>query len=103
MRENEINKIDVLYLSLGSNYRQRAEYNTILMNMDEVIKENVYIYFKMFIHKKGVEYKDKGNVYEIPHQLNEQIYHLVYSYYFKEIKELEQERDKIMSRYLEQK
>ena len=96
----------MLYLSLERNYRQRAEYNTILMKMDEVIKENVYVWFNMFIRHRDVgwnEVKDNDQTYEIPHELNEQIYHLVHNYFFKEIKELEQERDKIMSRYLEQK
>ena len=102
---NELNKIDYLYLILERNYRQRAEYNTILANMDDVIKENVYVYFKMLIHNRNVgwnEVKHNEQAYEIPHQLNEQIYHLVHNYYFKEIKELEQERDKIMSKWLEQ-
>lgn len=105
MKENEINKIDVLYLSLGRNYSQRAEYSSILAEMDDVIKENVYIWFKMFIRHRNVgwtEVKDNDQTYEIPHQLNEEIYHLVYNYFFKEIKELEQERDKIMSEWLKQ-
>ena len=105
MKENEINKIDVLYLSLGRNYSQRAEYSSILAEMDDVIKENVYIWFKMFIRHRNVgwtEVKDNDQAYEIPHELNEQIYHLVHNYYFKQTKELEQERDKIMSKWLEQ-
>ena len=106
MKENETNKIDSLFLSLERNYSQRAEYSRILANMDDVIKENVYVWFNMLIRHRNVgwdEVKDNDQTYEIPHELNEQIYHLVHNYYFKQIKELEQERDKIMSRYLEQK
>ena len=100
---NEINKIDALWLTLERNGRLRAEYNTILMNMDAVIKENVYVFFKMFIQNRNVGYlevKHNERSYEIPHQLNEQIYHLVHNYYSREIRELEEERDKIMERWL---
>ena len=100
-----MNKIDYLYLALERNYRQRAEYSRILAEMDNVIKENVYVWFKMFIRHRNVgwtEVKDNDQAYEIPHELNEQIYHLVHNYYFKQTKELEQERDKIMSKWLEQ-
>lgn len=101
----ELNKIDYLYLELERNYRERTEYSRILGDMDSVIKENVYVYFKMFIHNTDVgweEVKHSEQSYEIPHELNEQIYHLVHNYFFKKTKELEQKRDKIMSQWLEQ-
>lgn len=101
---NELNKIDALYCALSRNVDERHQYSIILSNMEDVIKENVWVYFKMFIKHRTYGYsevKDNEQNYEIPHELNEQIYHLVHNYYFKKMRELEEERDKIFKRYTE--
>ena len=105
MEENKINQIDLLYTALNKNVEERHQCSLILADMDSVKKENVWAYFKMFIRRRSVgweEVKDDENDYEIPHELNEQIFHLVHNYYFKKIKELEEERDKKTSIWLKQ-
>lgn len=104
---NKLNKIDQLYFFLDKNVKERTEYTNILDYMDSINDKGkeISVYFKMFIHNRNVgwdEVKHNEQAYEIPHELNEQIYHLVHNYFFKQIKELEQERDKIMSKWLEQ-
>lgn len=104
--KEEINKADALYYALDRNIDQRHECSVILSNMDDVRKENAWIYFKMFVnHRIYAWEQNKTNTqeYEIPHELNEQIYHLVHNYYFRKLKELEEERDKIFKRYTENK
>lgn len=101
MKYNE----DCLMQSLAQIFRERQVYQNILYEMRKVSKENVWIFFKMFIndrHYGWEQVKDNTQEYEIPHELNERIFQLVQEYYSTKVRELDEFKMRAINRYVEE-
>ena len=87
----EITK-EELMTGLGSLLQDKRKYEMYIYHMDRVKDEDVYVTFTCHVARKKpytIEPTENTFKFEIPHELNEQIYHLVHNYYFRKNKEIE--------------
>ena len=97
----EITK-EELMTGLGSLLQDKRKYEMHLYHLDRVKDEDVYAKFTCQVNRqKPFQFVPDENAFkfEIPHELNEQIYHLVHNYYFKKNKEIEELIDDTIKLY----
>lgn len=103
IEQQKINLEEQLELQIYYYLQRKQWYNELLEKMDKTRERKTALVwcFKMYIY--DIDKMNNGKDYEIPYEIQEKIFNLVYDFCEKQVRELDEKRDNAIKNYMEQK